>query len=134
MTSKVPAEWGNDSWIMLNQRWAVEMASNDEVALWLRVVHAAYGRLSANGHATFKQRELQGILGHRAEGVWHPADRRSVTRAISIAVEKGLLLAESRALCLVAPPQAVAMGAGNADAPCKRHTQKAPRAALRVVS
>lgn len=121
--SRVPQEWSREPWFMGNQETFKEYAASDAFPRWLRVVFAAYSQLARNGHASFRQQELAEILGEAVDGIWVPAKRQRVREAIEVAIERNLLDEGSKALCLVVPRRAVAMGAGNADAPCKRHPE-----------
>lgn len=130
--SRVPQEWNRDPWFMGRQETFKDYATSDVFPRWLRVVWAAYSQLAANGHAQFRQQELAGILGEEINGIWLPAKRQRVREAIDGAIDRHLLLDESKALCLVVPRAAIAFGAGKADAPCRRHPQ--PKRNARTVS
>lgn len=119
--SRVPAEWGGASWFMGNQDQFKDHAASDVFPLWLRVTFAAYSQVTANGHAEFRQQELAEMLGRLEDGIWIPAKRQRVREAVDGAIRRGLLLAGSKALCLVVPRTAIAFGAGDPGVPCRRH-------------
>lgn len=119
--SRVPQEWNGDPWFMGRKEAFRDWAASDVFPRWLRVTWAAYAEVEANGHAVFRQQELAAILGEEIDHVWVPAKRQRVREAIDGAIERQLLLPGSKALCLVVPRSAIAYGAGNPDAPCRRH-------------
>lgn len=119
--SRVPQEWNGDPWFMGRKDMFREWATSHVFPRWLRVTWAAYAQLGANGHAEFRQQELAGILGEDVDHIWTPAKRQRVREAIDGAIERELLLPGSKALCLIVPRSAVAFGAGDPDAPCRRH-------------
>lgn len=119
--SKVPQEWNRDPWVMGNQETFKEYAASDALPRWLRVTYAAYGHVGANGHAMFRQTELAVLLGELLDGTHVPTERQRVREAIDGAVDRGLLLQGSKALCLIVPRAAIAFGAGDPDARCRRH-------------
>lgn len=119
--SSVPQEWGRDPWFMGRKEAFREYAASPALPRWLRVTNAAYSQVGGNGHAVFRQLELAEILGEVVDGVWQPTKRQRVREAIDGAIERGLLLEGSKALCLVVPRNAIAFGAGDPSTPCKRH-------------
>lgn len=111
-----------------------EDAANPRYPLALRVAFLAFGMHRANGHARFRQREIANVLGRfDDQGTWHPADRRTVNRAIKTAIDYGLLADGSKALCLIVPRHRVSGGLGNENARCDRHPRPTP-AHLKAVS
>jgi hypothetical protein len=125
VTSRVPAEWGKPAnFFFGNRDMFKDMAADDAFPRWLRVTFAAYAHIEANGHAVFRQKRLAFLLGEAVDGVHMPAPRQRVTEAITGAVERGLLLPESKALCLVVPRAAVAYGVGDTTQRCPRHPMK----------
>lgn len=123
--TSVPTEWGASEWVMGNRDTFKEWAASAAFPRWLRVTFAAYSNLEANGHARFRQSELAGLLGDNVDGVWIPTVRQRVREAIDGAIDRGLLLPGSKALCLIVPRSAVAFGKGNADKSCPRHKRNA---------
>lgn len=123
MSSRVPQEWGRDPWVMGNQETFKDLATSDALPRWLRATYAAYGHLGGNGHATFRPSELAALLGDHTKGVSVPTERQRVREAIDGAIDRGLLEEGSKALCLIVPRAAIAYGAGNPNAPCKRHPE-----------
>jgi hypothetical protein len=119
--SRVPQEWNGDPWFMGRKEAFKDWATSDVFPRWLRVTWAAYAQIGANGHAEFRQLELAGVLGEEVDGIWIPAKRQRVREAIDGAIERHLLLPGSKALCLVVPRSAIAFGAGDLEAPCRRH-------------
>lgn len=110
------------SWAIHYQQPWRDDAANPKFPLALRVAFLAYGNHHANGHANFRQGEIAKTLGHLdARGGFVPADRRTVHRAISQAVDHGLLAKGSKALCLIVPSHRVTGGKGVPQALCKRH-------------
>lgn len=119
--SSVPEEWGTSDWFMGNQDTFKDWAASETFPRWLRVTFAAYAKVEANGHASFRQGELAVLLGDMLpSGLRVPTVRQRVREAIDNAVGRGLLDPGSKALCLIVPPTAVAFGKGRAEK-CKRH-------------
>ena len=122
--SKVPAEFGKrPDFAFANREAFKDMAADDAFPRWLRVTFAAYGEVAANGHANFRQQRLAWILGDVENGVVMPTSRQLVREAIDGAIDRGLLLQGSRALCLIVPRHVVGYGIGKA-LPCKRHPEQ----------
>ncbi|RHW27823.1 hypothetical protein D0Z08_05865 [Nocardioides immobilis] len=120
--SRVPQEWGkNPSFFFGNRESFKDMATDDVFPRWLRVTFAAYAHFGANGHATFRQKRLAWLLGEKVGEVMIPTSRQRVREAIDGAVDRGLLMPESKALCLVLPSAVVAFGVGKEGAACPRH-------------
>lgn len=131
--SRVPPSWGRGSWFMGNQEVFKTYAGDNVFPRWLRVTYAAYSHVAANGHATFRHKDLAVILGEKdTNGLWIPTERQRVREAIDGAIDRGLLLDGSKALCLIVPPKAVAFGVGNNKAPCRRHPAEVERNAETV--
>lgn len=94
----------------------------------LRVAFLAYGTHRANGHARFKTGEIAKVLSRVDEtGTLIPAAYNTVHRAITTAIELGLLDKGSTSLCLIVPNHRISGGVGDADDPCDRHDQPARR-------
>lgn len=132
-STMIPEAWGKDSFVFIRQPMYADYAASDAFPGWLRVTFAAYSRMTPNRHAVFGQGELKHLLGRETKGIWLPADRRSAYKAVQTAIDKRLLLPESKLLCLVVPHDRLAGGIGNVDAPCKRHPRPAKPARLRAV-
>lgn len=82
---------------------------------WLRLVSYAYARHHRNGHANFRQGELEALLGVSAS---------SVSQLISKAVDYGFLDPSSKARCLVVMPHQIGGGScGSAFTPCTHHSR-----------
>lgn len=115
-----------DVWTRHFQQPYRDDAANPRLPLPFRVTALANGNHKANGHAVFKQTEVAKALGHVDEDGHHvPADRRTVHRAITQAIDFGFLAKGSGALCLIVPRHRVSGGLGDPDAPCKRHRKGA---------
>lgn len=115
----------------------LEDAANPNYPKVIRLMFLAYGTHKANGHARFKQREIANVLGHvDSDGIFWPADRRTVNRVINQAVSWGLLAEGSKALCLIVPGHRIRGHRGEPDAPCDRHRppKKAAKPDLRAAS
>lgn len=120
--SKVPPTWGSPpNFVFGNRETFKDYAASDALPRWLRVVYGAYGNMQANGHANFAPGDLAGLLSETVDGVRVPAARQRVHEAIHQAKVRGLLMPESKARCLVVPPEAVAYGKGNVTAACPLH-------------
>lgn len=141
MDSKVPDEWGRDTYALHRQEaWKTD-AANPKFPLPLRVAFYAYGTHGLNGHAVLRQGELRKVLGkvveHEDSSEYVMPDRRSVDRAIRQAVDFGLLAEGSRGMCLVVPRGRISGGdvrKGGESKPCPRHEpEKARKAHLRSV-
>lgn len=100
--------------------WA-ERSGDPNLPDWLRVAALAYGKHSANGHASFAPGDLALVLGtiDRETGELRPS--RNVSRAIQTAVRYGWLATGSRTRCLVVPAFAVSGGLGSEYAKCQVH-------------
>jgi hypothetical protein len=135
-TTKVPVEWGGDTFVFVRQSAARDLATSEALPQWLRVVYFAYANMTANGHAVLKPRELAAALGRKVDGVWVEPSSQQVSNYIAMAVEKGLLDPASGALCLVVPGEAIAGGLGDPMARCRRshERRKQARPSLRVVA
>lgn len=131
--SRVPESWGKTpNFAFINREAFKEMAADDVFPRWLRVTFAGYAHVASNGHALFRQKRLAQILGDQINGVWIPTSRQRVREAIDGAIERKLLMPESRALCLVLPAEVIAYGVGKPES-CPRHEPQKERQ-KRVVS
>jgi len=109
-------------------------AANPRCPMPLRVAFLAYGNHRENGHANFKQQEIAAVLGRFTEdGTFKLADRRTVRRAIDLAIQWGLLAEGSKAMCLIVPKHRVTGGPGSENEPCKRHPQPSGLRGLELV-
>lgn len=138
MVSRRPDE-PEGYWTKHYQSAYLDDAGNPNYPNAIRVAFLAYGTHKANGHARFRQREIANVLGAMDEsGTFVPASKYTVGRAITTAVEWGLLAEGSKALCLIVPGHRIRGHHGDADAPCDRHRpvarQRQPSHGLRVVS
>ncbi|MBM9467172.1 hypothetical protein [Nakamurella leprariae] len=87
-----------------------------------RIESAAMARMNAAGHAEFAADELRDVLGHDdGDGAWKLAGRSSVYDAITRAVERGTLAAESDPRCLVVPRHVGQTTSG--DTKCLHHRE-----------
>ncbi|UDY22397.1 hypothetical protein [Nocardioides sp. Kera G14] len=116
-----------DDFGFFNRAAFKDWSTKDTFPRWLRVTFSAYATHQANGHATYGQGELAAVLGDEVDGVWLPAARQRVREAIDLAIGKGTLMPDSKALCLIVPPAAVAYRMGNPHAPCRRHAARKER-------
>lgn len=124
-------DFGGRDWSAHSQDHWLDRAGDHRFPDYLRIVFVAYGRHSANGHAKLDRGELAYYL-IREDGSL--PDRRSIYRSIQKAVDLGLVLDVSHALCLVVSSHDVQGGRGNPDARCRRdHTRRQPRTTTREV-
>lgn len=109
-------------WSAHSQDHWLDRAGDPRFPDFLRIVFVAYGRHTANGHAKLDRGDLAYYLV-REDGSL--PDRRTIYRSIRRAVELGLILDISTALCLVVSSHDVQGGKGNPDARCRRdHTRR----------
>ncbi|MCU1675618.1 MAG: hypothetical protein JWM93_376 [Frankiales bacterium] len=102
-----------------------ERAGDPRLPLWLRVSALAYGRHTANGHATFRAGDVRLVLGKvDTDGVIAQPSSKEVHRAIGTAMQYGYLGSESSVRCLVVPPHAIAGGLGDELSPCSEHDRR----------
>lgn len=101
-------------------------AQNPNFPRWERVRFAALARVNRDGHAEFGMNELRGILGgtkRTPAGVAVPdlASAQTVTDAIRLAKEKGVIAEESCSRCLVIPGNGKSVSQGRGRTGCGWH-------------
>lgn len=115
-------DFGGRDWSAHSQDHWLDRAGDHRFPDFLRIVFVAYGRHTANGHAKLDRGALAYYLV-REDGSL--PDRRTIYRGIRRAVDLGLILDISTALCLVVSSHNIQGGLGNPDARCRRdHTQR----------
>jgi hypothetical protein len=92
-----------------------ERAADPKHPLYLRIAFLAYGSCRANGHAVFTEGELAHLFDT-------PPNR--ISDALRVAKQRGMLSRESRARCLVVPPEFIYGGLGNVFERCAVHDGK----------
>ena len=118
-------DFNGRDWSAHAQDHWLDRAGDHRYPDYLRVTFVAYGRHTANGHAKLDRGDLAYYLV-REDGSL--PDRRTIYRSIRRAVDLGLILDISTALCLVVSSHDVQGGRGSVDARCRRdHTRRANR-------
>lgn len=118
-------DFNGRDWSAHAQDHWLDRAGDHRYPDYLRVTFVAYGRHTANGHAKLARGDLAYYLV-REDGSL--PDRRTIYRSIRRAVDLGLILDISTALCLVVSSHDVQGGRGSVDARCRRdHTRRANR-------
>lgn len=116
-------DFGGREWAAHAQEHWLDFAGNPNFPDYLRIVFAAYGRHSANGHARLERKELAQYLV-RKDGTL--PDRRDVWTSLQKAIRLGYLMPESQVLCLVVSSLHVQGGVGDPERPCRRDHTKRP--------
>jgi hypothetical protein len=118
-------DFAGRDWSAHSQDHWLDRAGDHRFPDFLRIVFVAYGRHRANGHAKLDRGDLAYYLV-REDGSL--PDRRTVYKGIRRAVDLGLILDISNALCLVVSSHDVQGGKGNPETRCRRdHTRRQKR-------
>ncbi|QTE30432.1 hypothetical protein [Pengzhenrongella sicca] len=102
--------------------------------MWFQVMAAANGFHNGRGHATFGPGQLRAMLltADRSTGEISEPAPATVSRAIKVCIERGLLGAASQSSCLVVPGHAISGGIGLAA--CKVHDRTRATSRKQAVS
>ncbi len=104
---------GSDNWFNLElQSGALEIANNEKIDHWLRMVFLARARRDEHGHAGFAEGELGRFFAtlDRGTGEMKPKHKNNVERSILRAIEMGFLDPISGSRCLVIPQRHMVSG------------------------